>query len=109
MSHDLVYGLVKLTRLKYALSFQFIAAIVIFFNFDQIELEYIDNPEEFHHRVKQGDHCVTKIDDIERNGYCFTDGNGLMSRGLARLVAERLGYLVKFNDEVCFNILTIDF
>lgn len=86
-----------------------IAAIIICSDFDQIQLEYIDDLKEFHHRVKQGDHCVTHIDDIERNGYCFTDGNGLMSRGLARLVAERLGYLVKFNDEVCFHIFTIDF
>ena len=30
------------------------------------------------------------IDDIERNQYCFTDGNGLVSQGLAGLIAERL-------------------
>jgi hypothetical protein len=65
-------------------------------------LEYIKDPEEFHRRVKEGDQCVTRIDDIERNGYCFTDGNGLISKGLAKLVADRLPYLNKFNNEVCF-------
>ena len=30
------------------------------------------------------------IDDIERNGYNFTDGNGFISKGLAKMVAERL-------------------
>ena len=35
------------------------------------------------------------INDIERNQYCFTDGNGLISRGLAQLVAERLSLRVR--------------
>lgn len=30
------------------------------------------------------------IDDIERNNYCFTDGNGLVSKGLAKLIYEKL-------------------
>jgi hypothetical protein len=30
------------------------------------------------------------IDDIERNDLCFTDGNGFISKGLAKCVAERL-------------------
>jgi hypothetical protein len=30
------------------------------------------------------------IEDIERNNYCFTDGNGLVSKGLAKLIAEKL-------------------
>jgi RNA-dependent RNA polymerase len=30
------------------------------------------------------------IDDVERNQFCFTDGNGLVSRGLAKLIAEKL-------------------
>jgi hypothetical protein len=46
--------------------------------------------------------CVTMIDDIERNDYCFTDGNGLISKGLARLIAERLKYLVKTEQKVYF-------
>jgi RNA-dependent RNA polymerase len=29
------------------------------------------------------------IDDIERNNYCFTDGNGLVSKGLAKLINEQ--------------------
>jgi hypothetical protein len=45
--------------------------------------------------------CVTMIDDVERNDYCFTDGNGFISKGLARLVAERLDYLVKYEQNVC--------
>jgi hypothetical protein len=49
--------------------------------------------QDLNRRVQQGEMCVTMMDDIERNGYCFTDGNGLISKGLARLIAERLGYL----------------
>ena len=30
------------------------------------------------------------IDDIHRNNYCFTDGNGLISKGLAKLIDEKL-------------------
>lgn len=30
------------------------------------------------------------IPDVERNGYCFTEGNGLISQGLAKIVAEKL-------------------
>jgi hypothetical protein len=33
------------------------------------------------------------IDDIKRNGYYFTDGNGFISKGLAKMVAERLSLL----------------
>lgn len=29
------------------------------------------------------------IEDIERNSYCFTDGCGLVSKGLAKLISER--------------------
>jgi RNA-dependent RNA polymerase len=28
------------------------------------------------------------IEDIQRNNYCFTDGNGLVSKGLAKLINE---------------------
>ncbi|CAF4290881.1 unnamed protein product [Rotaria sp. Silwood2] len=40
--------------------------------------------------------CVTRIDDIRRNYYCFTDGNGLISKGLARKIGEQLDYLIKY-------------
>ena len=30
------------------------------------------------------------IEDIERNNYCFTDGNGLVSKGLAKLISEKI-------------------
>ncbi len=101
MSQDSACGSVRLIQLEYVLFYQSIF-ILVFSPFDQIELEYIEDREEFHRRVKQGDHCVTKIDDIERNGYHFTDGNGLISKGLAKLVADKLSYLDKFNNEVCF-------
>jgi hypothetical protein len=42
------------------------------------------------------------IDDIERNKYCFTDGNGLISKGLARLIAKELEYSVESDENVCF-------
>ncbi|CAF4720264.1 unnamed protein product [Rotaria sp. Silwood1] len=51
--------------------------------------------EDFDRRVQNGEYCVTKIDDIERNGYCFTDGNGFISKGLARIVAKKLGCRIK--------------
>lgn len=38
---------------------------------------------------------MTLIDDIVRNQYCFTDGNGLVSRGLSRLIAHRLSIDIK--------------
>ena len=38
---------------------------------------------------------VHLISDIKRNGFCFTDGCGLISLGLAQEVAEKVGLLVK--------------
>lgn len=64
----------------------------------EIILNYV---EEFDQRVQNGDYCVTMIDDIKRNGYCFTDGNGLISKGLAKLVAKNLGYPTEYIDLVC--------
>jgi RNA-dependent RNA polymerase len=34
---------------------------------------------------------VTRIDDIERNGYCFTDGIGKMSSFLAQVISQEMG------------------
>ena len=34
------------------------------------------------------------IDDIERNNHCFTDGNGLMSKGLARLISDKFSHRI---------------
>lgn len=34
------------------------------------------------------------IEDIERNNYCFTDGNGLVSKGLAKLINEKLSHRI---------------
>jgi hypothetical protein len=53
--------------------------------------------------------CVTRMDDIERNEYCFTDGNGLISKGLARLIAERLDYLKKYENNVCHYFTSCSF
>ncbi|CAF1324424.1 unnamed protein product [Rotaria sp. Silwood1] len=58
-----------------------------------ITLNYTVN--DFDRQVQNGNYCVTKINGIERNGYCFTDGNGFISKGLARLIAEKLGYRIK--------------
>ena len=55
--------------------------------------------EELNERVQQGDMCVTCIADVERNGFCFTDGNGLISKGLARLVAGKLPLSSKTSQE----------
>jgi hypothetical protein len=40
------------------------------------------------------------IDDVEQTGYCFTDGNGLISKGLAKHIAKELGYFIKSENEV---------
>ncbi len=43
------------------------------------------------------------INDIERNGYCFTDGNGFISKGLAKCVADKLSLCSKLSKhDVCF-------
>ena len=68
-------------------------------------MKYVGDPEDFCQQVEQGKHCVTKMDDIERNGYCFTDGNGLISKGLARLIAEKLEYLIECEENVCISFL----
>lgn len=37
---------------------------------------------------------MTIVNDVERNGYCFTDGNGLVSKGLAKLIQDSQEKLV---------------
>ncbi|CAF0799843.1 unnamed protein product [Didymodactylos carnosus] len=63
-----------------------------------IELFYCSNEEAFNIEVKSGKPCVMLIPDIKNNEYCFTDGCGLMSKGLAREIATRLKLLT--NDEI---------
>ena len=53
-------------------------------------MNYCSNINQFNYRVQHGEICVLMIDDIERNNYCFTDGNGLVSKGLAKLINEKL-------------------
>ncbi len=40
-------------------------------------------------------YSVFKIKDIKENNYCFTDGCGLISLGLAKEVAEKIGLPIK--------------
>lgn len=54
-----------------------------------IKLNYYLNKNQFDFNVEQGEKCVFMIDDIQRNNYCFTDGNGLISKGLAKLIQEK--------------------
>lgn len=56
----------------------------------KIRLNYCSNIDEFHSRVQRGEKCVLMIEDVERNNYCFTDGNGLISKGLAKLINDKL-------------------
>jgi hypothetical protein len=77
--------------------------------FDQIQLEYIGDLQDFCQQMEQGKHCVTEIENIERNGYDFTDGNGLISKGLARLIAENLGYLIECEGNVCISFFDYRF
>ncbi|CAF2924367.1 unnamed protein product [Rotaria sp. Silwood2] len=55
-----------------------------------IKLIYCQDEQDFDKRVQQEEICVMNIDDIKRNGYCFTNGNGFISKGLAKLVVETL-------------------
>lgn len=55
---------------------------------------YCSNANEFDCRVQRGEICAIIIDDIERNNYCFTDGNGLMSKGLARLISDKFSHRI---------------
>lgn len=52
-----------------------------------------------------------KIDDIERNGYCFTDGIGKISLGLAGRVAQKMNIpiscLVYSNEFLISNLSTV--
>jgi RNA-dependent RNA polymerase len=41
---------------------------------------------------------IVKIPDIERNGYCFTDGVGKLSPFLAKMAAQELGLANAFDD-----------
>jgi RNA-dependent RNA polymerase len=41
---------------------------------------------------------IVKIPDIERNGYCFTDGVGKLSLFLAQMAAQELGLANAFKD-----------
>jgi RNA-dependent RNA polymerase len=38
-----------------------------------------------------GDWSYAEVVDVERNGYCFTDGVGVVSRHLAEQIAAALG------------------
>ncbi|CAF1502453.1 unnamed protein product [Rotaria sp. Silwood1] len=61
----------------------------------KITLKYA---EDFDQSIQNSDYCVTMIDDIKRNDYCFTDGNGFISKGLAKVVAKNLGYPTEYLD-----------
>ncbi|CAF0997471.1 unnamed protein product [Adineta steineri] len=64
-----------------------------------ITLTYVENTsEEFDRRIQKGEKCVTVIDDIKYDEYCFTDGNGLISNDLARLIAKTLKCLVQTSE-----------
>jgi hypothetical protein len=41
-------------------------------------------------RPNSGIYYVMEIPDIKRDGYCFTDGVGLISWGLAGRVAQKM-------------------
>jgi hypothetical protein len=46
------------------------------------------------------------IEDIKRNRYCFTDGNGFISKGLAKIVAEKLSLCsTTLQQDVCLLVL----
>lgn len=53
-------------------------------------MKFIDDPKE---------NKAYLIDDVERNGYYFTDGVGLISLGLAKRVAMSIG--IRISKDVC--------
>ena len=52
------------------------------------------------------DFTVFIIKDIYENGYCFTDGCGLISLGLAEKVAENIGLQIKHPVRIANEINT---
>lgn len=73
----------------------------------QIKLTYVNKSESYFAKIKlwiqkkinylseEFEAKVYLIEDIERNGYCFTDGIGLISLGLARRAALSIGISVR--------------
>jgi len=47
--------------------------------------------------------AIVKIDDVERNGYCFTDGVGKISSLVARMIAEDLNLPTESNPPSAFQ------
>jgi hypothetical protein len=60
-------------------------------------------PNSFQRWIKpstdHSENIASLIEDIERNGYCFTDGIGQISLGLAKKVAISIG--IRITRDVC--------
>lgn len=82
------------------LKFMIVALRKLIFSPLQITLIYVTDQNEFNQLIQQDKPCATRIDDIDYNGYCFTDGCGLISKGLARLLAKKLQCFRKCQDDV---------
>jgi len=83
----------------------------------QIKLTYVDKSDSFFSKISSwsqvpnpfqkwfkppADYTENKaylIEDIEHNGYCFTDGIGQISLGLAKKVAMSIG--IRITKDVC--------
>ncbi len=53
----------------------------------------------FQTKEEKIEYTATIIPDIERHDFCFTDGCGKISLGLARMVAQHIG--IRITEEVC--------
>ena len=47
------------------------------------------------------------IDDVEHDGYCFTDGCGKISLGLAKMVARSIGISVVTAVNIVYSTLVM--
>ncbi len=64
----------------------------------QIKLTEVGTENDI--RRNNGVYYVTRIPDIERGPYCFTDGIGKISWGLAGRIAQRMN--LPLSSKVCW-------
>ncbi|CAF3987268.1 unnamed protein product [Rotaria sordida] len=81
-------------------------------------LTTLKSPGLFKSKTEKIEYTATIIPDIERNEFCFTDGCGTISLGLAKKIAENIGIQVNEKSDIpsafqvriagCKGMLSID-
>ncbi|CAF4249237.1 unnamed protein product, partial [Rotaria sordida] len=63
-----------------------------------IQLTLVTNKNDI--RSNTGQNYVLRIDDIKRNNYCFTDGIGKISWGLAGRIAQKMNISLSSKEDI---------